>query len=458
MSASHDSSQRVEPKTKGLNIRKIEFIEIYQPISGIEVQNQAQRCLSCGSPYCEWKCPLHNHIPNWLKLAAEGKILEAAELCHHTNSLPEVCGRVCPQEKLCEAVCVLNETFGSVTIGHLEREITDKAFELSWRPDISHVTATNKRVAIIGAGPAGLGCADVLARNGVQVTVFDRHPEIGGLLTFGIPAFKLEKTIMQHRRQIFEEMGIKFKLDCQIGHDIPFESLLNDFDAVFIATGTYQPIDGQLTNLKAIGVYNALPYLVANTRHLMHYPENTDFPYINVAHQRVVVLGGGDTAMDCVRTAIRQGAQHVSCLYRRKKTDMPAAKREVLHAEEEGVDFYFNLQPVSIKVNKNHHVVGVNTTNTQYSVNEKNTVELPADIIIIAFGFESDPMPWLPSCEIQRDPQGRIKAQRHSEFPYQTSHHKVFAGGDVVHGSDLVVTAIADGRGAAEGILLYLGI
>ncbi|SUC28455.1 Glutamate synthase [NADPH] small chain [Providencia rustigianii] len=246
MSASHDGSQRVEPKTKGLNIRKIEFIEIYQPISGIEVQNQAQRCLSCGSPYCEWKCPLHNHIPNWLKLAAEGKILEAAELCHHTNSLPEVCGRVCPQEKLCEAVCVLNETFGSVTIGHLEREITDKAFELGWRPDISHVTATNKRVAIIGAGPAGLGCADVLARNGVQVTVFDRHPEIGGLLTFGIPAFKLEKTIMQHRRRIFEEMGIKFKLDCQVGHDVPFESLLNGFDAVLLQR---EPISLSMDNL-----------------------------------------------------------------------------------------------------------------------------------------------------------------------------------------------------------------
>ncbi|HFT2325758.1 TPA: FAD-dependent oxidoreductase, partial [Providencia stuartii] len=331
--------QRVDPPKKTLNVRKIEFVEIYEPFSAIQAQTQADRCLSCGNPYCEWKCPVHNYIPNWLKLANEGRIIEAAELSHQTNSLPEVCGRVCPQDRLCEGACTLNDEFGAVTIGNIERYINDTAFAMGWRPDLSHVVPVNKRVAIIGAGPAGLACADVLARNGVQATVYDRHPEIGGLLTFGIPAFKLEKEIMSRRREIFTAMGIEFKLNTEIGKDLPLSDLLNEYDAVFIGTGTYQSTKGQLANENAHGVHDALPYLIANTRHLMGFEELQDAPYIDLNNKHVVVLGGGDTAMDCVRTAIRQGAKRVSCAYRRDEASMPGSPREVKNAHEEGAEF-----------------------------------------------------------------------------------------------------------------------
>lgn len=458
MSSSNMGSPRLEPRKKAMTIRKIEFVEIYQPMSGIEAQHQALRCLSCGSPYCEWKCPLHNPIPNWLKLAGEGRILEAAELCHHTNSLPEICGRICPQERLCEAACVLNETFGSVTIGHLERYITDSAFEQGWRPDLSHVRDTGKRVAIIGAGPAGLSCADVLARHGVQAIVFDKHPEIGGLLTFGIPAFKLEKQIMQHRRRIFEEMGIIFKLNTEIGQHIPLETLLNEFDAIFIGTGTHHPVSGNLLNEDAIGVYQALPYLVGNARHLLGYADDPQYPYVSLANKNVIVLGAGDTAMDCVRSAIRQGASKVSCIYRRGASEMPATPREVLHAQEEGVQFHFHLQPIGINTDVEGQVVGIHFASTLSNSTESEEITHSADVVIIAFGFESDDMPWISTQAIQRDMSGRIVAPRHHHYAYQTSHSKIFAGGDVVHGSDLVVTAIAEGRGAAEGIMSFLRV
>ena len=238
--------QRVDPPKKPLKIRKIEFVEIYEPFSETQAKSQADRCLSCGNPYCEWKCPVHNYIPNWLKLANEGRIMEAADLAHQTNSLPEVCGRVCPQDRLCEGSCTLNDEFGAVTIGNIERYISDKAIEMGWKPDMSHVHPTGKRVAVIGAGPAGLACADVLTRNGVKAVVYDRHPEIGGLLTFGIPAFKLEKEVMVKRRGIFSEMGIEFQLNTEVGKDITMDALLSEYDAVFLGVGTYQSMRGGL--------------------------------------------------------------------------------------------------------------------------------------------------------------------------------------------------------------------
>ena len=257
--------QRVDPPKKPLKIRKIEFVEIYENFSESQVHAQADRCLGCGNPYCEWKCPVHNYIPNWLKLAHEGRILEAVELSHRTNSLPEVCGRVCPQDRLCEGACTLNDEFGAVTIGNIEKYITDKAFEMGWRPDLSGVVDTGKKVAVIGAGPAGLACADVLVRNGVKPVVFDRHPEIGGLLTFGIPAFKLEKEVMIRRREVFSEMGVEFRLNTEIGKDLAFTELLSEFDAIFLGVGTYRNMRGGLENEDAAGVYDALPYLIANT-------------------------------------------------------------------------------------------------------------------------------------------------------------------------------------------------
>ena len=461
--------QRVDPPKKALKIRKIEFVEIYEPFSEGQAKAQADRCLSCGNPYCEWKCPVHNYIPNWLKLANEGRIFEAAELSHQTNTLPEVCGRVCPQDRLCEGSCTLNDEFGAVTIGNIERYINDKAFEMGWRPDLSGVKQTGKTVAIIGAGPAGLACADVLTRNGVKAVVFDRHPEIGGLLTFGIPAFKLEKEVMTRRREIFTGMGIEFKLNIEVGRDVQLDDLLKDYDAVFLGVGTYQSMRGGLENEDASGVFDALPFLIANTKQIMGFGETADEPYVSMEGKRVVVLGGGDTAMDCVRTSIRQNATHVICAYRRDEENMPGSKREVKNAREEGVEFQFNVQPLGIEVNANGKVCGVKMARTemgQPDAKGRRRAEIvagsehvvPADAVVMAFGFRPHSMEWLAKHSVELDSQGRVIAPEGSDNAFQTSNPKIFAGGDIVRGSDLVVTAIAEGRKAADSILNYLEV
>lgn len=461
--------QRVDPPKKPLKIRKIEFVEIYEPFSATQAASQADRCLSCGNPYCEWKCPVHNYIPNWLKLANEGRIMEAADLAHQTNSLPEVCGRVCPQDRLCEGSCTLNDEFGAVTIGNIERYINDKAIEMGWRPNMSHVHPTGKRVAIIGAGPAGLACADVLTRNGVKAVVFDRHPEIGGLLTFGIPSFKLEKSVMTKRREIFTEMGIEFQLNTEVGKDVTMDALLAEYDAVFLGVGTYQSMRGGLENEGAPGVYDALPFLIANTKQLMGFEAQQDEPYITMEHKRVVVLGGGDTAMDCVRTSIRQGASAVTCAYRRDEENMPGSRREVKNAREEGVDFKFNLQPLSIELNDSGRVKGVRMARTELGAPDaagRRRAEIvpgsehvmDADAVVMAFGFRPHKMEWLAAHDVELDNQGRIVAPESKDNAFQTSNPKIFAGGDAVRGSDLVVTAIAEGRKAADGIMCFLEV
>lgn len=451
---------RVEPTKKPLAIRKIEFVEIYEAFSPQQASAQADRCLSCGNPYCEWKCPVHNYIPNWLKLANEGRIIEAAELSHQTNSLPEICGRVCPQDRLCEGACTLNDDFGAVTIGNIERYINDTALAQGWRPDLSHVTMTDKKVAIIGAGPAGLACADVLIRQGVKPVVYDKHPEIGGLLTFGIPSFKLEKSLMIRRRELFSEMGIEFCLNTEIGKDIALNTLIAQYDAVFLGLGTYHSLSGHFPNENADGVYSALPYLIGNTRYLMNYGEDPQTPYIDLKNKNVVILGGGDTAMDCVRTAVRQGANKVTCVYRRDESNMPGSKREVKNAKEEGGEFLFNLQPTDIEVDNQNKVVGIRVIKTE-SDKALTPIEgsehlLSADAVILAFGFKPAHYPWLDENNIEYASSGRIIISDNQEIPNQTTNPKVFAGGDIVRGSDLVVTAIAEGREAAEGILRYL--
>lgn len=451
---------RVEPTKKPLAIRKIEFVEIYEAFSPQQASAQADRCLGCGNPYCEWKCPVHNYIPNWLKLANEGRILEAAELSHQTNSLPEICGRVCPQDRLCEGACTLNDDFGAVTIGNIERYINDTALAQGWRPDLSHVTMTDKKVAIIGAGPAGLACADVLIRQGVKPVVYDKHPEIGGLLTFGIPSFKLEKSLMIRRRELFSEMGIEFCLNTEIGKDIALSTLITQYDAVFLGLGTYHSLRGHFPNENANGVYSALPYLIGNTRYLMGYGEDPHTPYIDLKDKNVVILGGGDTAMDCMRTAIRQGANKVTCVYRRDESNMPGSKREVKNAKEEGGEFLFNLQPIDIEVDNQNNVVGIQVIKTQgnkiLTPIEGSEHLLSADAVILAFGFKPAHYPWLDENNIEYAPSGRIIISDNQEIPHQTTNPKVFAGGDIVRGSDLVVTAIAEGREAAEGILRHL--
>ena len=295
--------ERRDPNKRSMQSRTEEFVEIYDPFTEQTAAEQSHRCLECGNPYCEWKCPVHNLIPNWLKLLAEGRLFEAAELSHQTNTLPEVCGRVCPQDRLCEGACTLHDGFGAVTIGNAEKYITDTALAMGWRPDLSDVIPTGKRVAIIGAGPAGLGCADILVRNGVSPVVFDRYPEIGGLLTFGIPQFKLEKQVMQRRREVFEGMGVEFRLNTEIGVDIDADDLLEEFDAVFLGMGTYTAMQGGFDGEDLPGVYKALDYLVGNVNEKMGYPQPKE-NFIDLKGKTVVVLGGGDTAMDCVRTCL----------------------------------------------------------------------------------------------------------------------------------------------------------
>ncbi|GLQ33459.1 glutamate synthase subunit beta [Litoribrevibacter albus] len=455
---------RQDPKKKPADTRKKEFNEIYEPFTSVEVRDQSHRCLACGNPYCEWKCPVHNFIPDWLKLVSEGNILEAVEMSHQTNSLPEVCGRVCPQDRLCEGACTLNDGFGAVTIGSAEKYITDTAFAMGWKPDMSKVAWTDKKVAVIGAGPAGLGCADILVRNGVKPTVFDRYPEIGGLLTFGIPEFKLEKEVMVRRREVFTEMGVEFRLNTEVGKDISFEDILNEYDAVFLGMGTYNYMKGGFPGEDLPGVYDALPFLISNVNRNLGF-EKDPADFIDMKGKKVIVLGGGDTAMDCNRTSIRQGAEAVTCAYRRDEANMPGSVREVANAKEEGVQFLFNRQPVAIIGEEK--VEGVKVVETRLGEPDENgrrrpeVIEgseqvLPADAVLVAFGFRPSPADWLADHQVNTNDWGGVIAPEAQA--YQTTNPKVFAGGDMVRGSDLVVTAIYEGRQAAEGILDYLEV
>ena len=455
---------RYDPSKKDPEERKIEFVEIYGEYNQVQASNQAHRCLDCGNPYCEWKCPVHNYIPDWLKLVNEGNILEAADLCHSTNSLPEVCGRVCPQDRLCEGACTLNDGFGAVTIGSIEKYITEKAFEMGWKPDLSHRKWKNKKVAIVGSGPAGIACADILTRSGIKSHVYDKNEEIGGLLTFGIPEFKLEKSVVRRRRKVLEEMGIDFHLGVEIGKDIPFQEIYDANDAVFLAMGTYTSLEGGFSGEKLPGVYKAIDYLISNTKKLLNMDTGKS-EYIDFKDKKVVVLGGGDTAMDCNRTAIRQGAKSVTCLYRRDEKNMPGSRREVKNAKEEGVIFNFNIQPIDILGNKK--VEGIKTVQTMLGESDHNGRRIPipvpdsekiydADVVIVAFGFRASPAEWFDDFDIKTKKNGLVVAEENQEFKFQTTNKKVFSGGDMVRGSDLVVTAIWEGREAGKSIIKYI--
>ena len=454
---------RFDPNKKNIEERKINFVEIYGDYNQPEASNQSHRCLDCGNPYCEWKCPVHNYIPDWLKLVNEGNILEAADLCHQTNSLPEMCGRVCPQDRLCEGACTLNDGFGAVSIGNIEKYITDKALEMGWKPDLSNRKWTKKKVAIVGAGPAGIGCADILIRAGIKCDVYDKQSEIGGLLTFGIPEFKLEKSVVRRRRKILEEMGIKFHLNKEIGKDISFKKLHEGYDAVFLGMGTYTSLEGGFRGEGLPQVHKAIDYLIGNTNHLLKVKQEP-VDYINLKGKNVVVLGGGDTAMDCNRTAIRQGANSVSCLYRRDEKNMPGSRREVVNAQEEGVKFEFNTQPIAII--GNDKVEGVKTIQTKLGAPDQNGRRVPvpipgsekiypADEVVIAFGFRASPADWFKDFNIKTNNAGLVEAPEKQELKFQTSNPKIFSGGDMVRGSDLVVTAIWEGREAAKSIIQF---
>ncbi|MGL4427442.1 MAG: FAD-dependent oxidoreductase, partial [Silvania sp.] len=403
------------------------------------------------------------------ELVLAGNIDDAVELSHQTNCLPEITGRVCPQDKLCEGACTVRDVAGSVTIGNIERYISDQALAKGWRPDLSGVQPVDKRVAIIGAGPAGLACADAMIRRGVSVTVFDRHPEIGGLLTFGIPAFKLDKSLLARRREIFTAMGIRFELNCEVGKDVPLAELLSDYDALFVGVGTYRSMKAGIPHEDAPGVYDALPFLVGNTRQLMGLTSSAEEPFVDTAGLNVVVLGGGDTAMDCVRTALRHGATNVTCAYRRDEANMPGSKKEVKNAKEEGAVFEFNVQPVELVLDDAGRVNGIRLLRTRLGEADSqgrrrpqpipgSEFVMPADAVIMAFGFNPHAMPWLQAQGVEVDDWGRIAASVDSRFRYQTSNPQIFAGGDAVRGADLVVTAMAEGRHAAQGIADWLGV
>jgi glutamate synthase (NADPH/NADH) small chain len=390
-----------------------------------------------------------------------------------------MCGRVCPQDRLCEGSCTLEDGFGAVTIGAVEKYIVDAAFEKGWRPDLSHVQVTGKRVAVIGAGPAGLACADVLARNGIQAVVFDRYEQIGGLMQFGIPSFKLEKSIIARRREVLEGMGVQFRLGVEVGKDVAIEELLGEYDAVFLGTGAYRYTDGGLPGQDLKHVLPALPFLVQNGRivsgndpwgrPIAGWEDTMALP--DLVGKRVVVLGGGDTGMDCVRSAIRLGAAKVTCAYRRDEANMPGSAREVANAREEGVRFLFNRAPLAIE-GDDDQLIGVRVVETKLGEPDARGRQaavpiegseslLEADIVIIAFGFSPTVPEWLATQGVEGSPNGRIVTggvtpDGSERLPFQTTNPKLFAGGDAVRGADLVVTAVAEGRDAANSIAQLL--
>ena len=452
------------PDKRVPNLRKEDFDEIYAQYASDKAVEQSSRCSQCGVPYCQTHCPLHNNIPDWLRLTAEGRLREAYEISQATNTFPEICGRICPQDRLCEGNCVIETSgHGTVTIGAVEKYITDTAFAEGWVPAIRPHTERAESVGIIGAGPGGLAAADMLRRQGVQVTVYDRYDRGGGLMTYGIPGFKLEKDIVMQRMDQLTEGGVQFSLNCNVGEDLSFDAIRGKHDAVLIATGVYKTRELDLVGNDADGIVRAIDYLTASNRKSFgDVVEEFESGELNAAGKRVVVIGGGDTAMDCVRTAIRQGAESVKCLYRRDKANMPGSQREVQNAEEEGVEFVWLSAPAGFDGDA---VTGVNVKKMRLGAPDATGRQMPeliegadyveeADIVIQALGFEPEDLPALWGVEgLEVTRWGTVKA----EFTTgQTSLEGVYAAGDIVRGASLVVWAIKDGRDAAEAILGYL--
>lgn len=453
------------PEKREAAARAHDFDEIYRDFAAAKAAEQASRCSQCGVPYCQSHCPLHNNIPDWLRMTAEGRLQEAYELSQATNTFPEICGRICPQDRLCEGNCVIEQSgHGTVTIGAVEKYLTDKAWEMGWVQPIRPAQERAESVGIIGAGPGGLAAADVLRRRGLQVTVYDRYDRAGGLLTYGIPGFKLEKPVVMQRIAQLESAGVQFVLNCRVGEDISFDAIRGQHDAVLIATGVYKARDIEAPGVGAAGVVRALDYLTASNRksfgdEVAEFDDGT----LNAAGKRVVVVGGGDTAMDCVRTAIRQGATSVKCLYRRDRANMPGSQREVQNAEEEGVEFVWLSAPKGFTggtvvdgVMVQRMRLGAPDASGRQSpevIEGADYVE-PADLVIQALGFEPEALQTLwgvPQLAVTR--WGTIKADFRT---HATSLPGVYAAGDIVRGASLVVWAIRDGREAADAILDYL--
>ncbi len=451
------------PEKRAADQRKEDFAEIYGEYAREKAAEQAGRCSQCGVPYCQSHCPLHNNIPDWLKLTAEGRLREAYEVSQATNTFPEICGRICPQDRLCEGNCVIEQSgHGTVTIGSVEKYITDTAWDEGWVMPIAPSVERPESVGIIGAGPGGLAAADMLRRAGLQVTIYDRYDRAGGLLTYGIPGFKLEKDVVMRRNKLLADGGVKFELNTDVGQDITLAEIREEHDFVIIATGVYKSRDLPGPNATATGMVRAIDYLTASNRKSFGdaVPE-FDNGELNAEGKRIVVIGGGDTAMDCVRTATRQGATSVKCLYRRDRANMPGSQREVQNAEEEGVEFVWLSAPKGFNAT-NDVVDGVLVQKMRLGAPDVTGRQSPeviegadyiegADMVIKALGFEPEDLPTLwdmPELAVTR--WGTIKAK---PMTHETDLENVFAVGDIVRGASLVVWAIRDGREAAETIL-----
>jgi len=453
------------PNKRNVDNRVDDFKEIYDQFIHEKAKEQSSRCSQCGVPFCQIHCPLHNNIPDWLKLASEGRIQEANDLAHSTNNMPEVCGRICPQDRLCEGNCVIEQSgHGTVTIGSVEKYISDIAWEKGWIKPIKVQKEINQSVAIIGAGPAGLACAEELRKVGYNITIYDRYDRPGGLLIYGIPNFKLEKFIVERRTNLLKESGINFQQNVEIGKNFSLKDLKEKHDAVLIATGVYKPREVNLPGADLQNIFPAMDFLTASNRKgLGDKVKNFDNGILNAENKDVIVIGGGDTAMDCVRTAVRQNAKSVKCLYRRDRENMPGSAREVYNAEEEGVKFIWLSNPkkfigsekISSILIEKMELSGTDSSGRKKPTPISNSdFELKADMAIKALGFDPEDLPNLfnhPNLSVSK--WGTIKINLKT---METNIEGVFAAGDIVRGASLVVWAIRDGRDAAASIEKYL--
>ncbi len=453
-------TERVEPAKRLVVERTKDFNEIYEVFDRYEAASQSDRCIQCGDPFCLNKCPLHNYIPQWLKAVSEKDLEFAFKLSNEPSPFPEVMGRVCPHDRLCEGDCTLNDGHGAITIGSVETHITEAGFKAGYKPEFPGIT-TDKKVAVIGSGPASLSCATYLLRSGIAVTMYERADRAGGLLTYGIPNFKLDKKIVERRVKLLQDAGLELVLGCEVGRDIDFAEIANTHDAMFIGIGATKAKNAGLTGENAPNVYAAMDYLtnIQRKNFGLEYDKQFDFKDLNV-----VVIGGGDTAMDCLRTAKREGAKSVTCLYRRDEKNMPGSKKEYKNAMEEGVDFTFLVSPKQILVNDEGKAIGVEVIKTTLGAKDASgrqkmeeikgsEYRIDADVIIMSLGFDPVVPSFLAENGIETNSWGGIVID---EETHETTTSGIYAGGDCFRGADLVVTAAYDGREAARSIIASL--
>ena len=459
------SVNKETPIKRSTDRRKKDFGEIYDQFINEKAKEQSSRCSQCGVPFCQIHCPLQNNIPDWLKLTAEGRLQEAYQVSQSTNNMPEVCGRICPQDRLCEGNCVIEQSgHGTVTIGSIEKYITDTAWENNWIKPIKIKNELKESIGIIGAGPAGMACAEELRKFGYQITIYDRYDRPGGLLIYGIPNFKLEKFVVTRRTNLLKDSGIKFIQNFEVGKDMSLKELKSKHDAILIATGVYKSREIEIPGVDLKNIFPAMDFLTAsNKKGLGDKVELFDDGTLNAEGKNVVVIGGGDTAMDCVRTAVRQKAKSVKCLYRRDKENMPGSQREVANAEEEGVEFIWLTSPKKFigkdqikKVEVSKMKLGEPDSSGRRKplIEKDGEFEIDADMAIKALGFDPENIPKLFNAkELSVSRWGTIKINLKT---LQTNIDGVFAAGDIVRGASLVVWAIKDGRDAAKQIEKYL--